>query len=52
MKLFFIHSKITFSPIHSAQVKVPYGGYTCEYCGDFHRTRCDTCDNPPCRCYC
>lgn len=42
MKFTFFAKRLGFSPINFAQVPVPYGGYTCEECGDFHRTRCDT----------
>ncbi len=30
----------------------PRSPYTCEYCGDVHRSVCGTCGMPPCRCLC
>lgn len=54
MKKFSISAKSIFTPIYMGQVPVPYGEYTCEVCGGYHKTRCDTCDLPPpciCNCY-
>lgn len=47
MKKFSISAKSIFTPIYMGQVPVPYGEYTCEVCGGYHKTRCDTCDLPP-----
>lgn len=52
MQFVKINLKSPFTVIHAGQVSVPYGSYSCEYCGSTHKTRCDTCDMPPCRCHC
>ena len=45
--------KRMFTKLLATQAPQMSGGYTCEYCGDYHRKPpCDICAMPPCRCLC
>ena len=44
----YVYKKVATSFVKSASMSQ----YSCEYCGGTHRSTCDTCGMPPCRCGC